>query len=243
MKKTILLLITVFTIFNANAQSGSWANYELVVTPENTEKFVQAFDEFYQSEGAKNMPMALLTENSLGNQSECTHHMSFITNDAKMMSDFLNPMVFWANPDAQKLGATLGSLGIMPKRAFSGSPFVESTAFPEAQNGVQVIWSLNVPNNAQAELINGFATFIKTMQPYFDENKMELGLHQHLAGDDRGTNYWILASHKDYADYMKTMKDMSTNPNFANLFKSFGNTENTSTILRSVMKVWNSPQG
>ena len=48
---------------------------------------------------------------------------------------------------------------------------------------------------------------------------MELGLHQHLAGDDRGTNYWILASNKDYDDYMKTMKDMSTNPNFANLFK------------------------
>ena len=92
-------------------------------------------------------------------------------------------------------------------------------------------------------MINGFATFVKTMQPYFDENKMELGLHQHLAGDDRGTNYWILASHKDSADYMKTMKDMSTNPNFANLFKSFSNTENTSTILRSVMKVWNSPQG
>lgn len=53
MKKTILLLITVFTIFNVNAQSGSWANYELVITPENTEKFMQAFDEFYQSEGAK----------------------------------------------------------------------------------------------------------------------------------------------------------------------------------------------
>mgnify|MGYP001246799492 CR=1 FL=1 len=241
MKKTILLIIAAVAVFSATAQTSSWANYELVIKPENMEKFMAAFDEFYQSEGSKNMPMALLTENSLGNQTECTHHMSFITDDPKMMSDFLNPLIFWSNPDAQKLGQTLGAIGITPRRAFTGSPVVESKAYPDAQNGVQVIWALKVPNNAQFDLINGFTTFVKAMQPYFDASKMELSLQQHLAGDDRGANFWILASHKDYADYMKTMNEMSTNPNFANLFKSFGETENTSTILRSVMKYWGTP--
>lgn len=241
MKKYIFLLLSILTVISTSAQSASWVNYELVISPENVEKFTTAFDVFYKSEGAKKMPTGFFTENTLGNQDECTHHMSFQTSDPNVMTQFLNPLEFWSTPYAQELGQAISSLGIAPKRAFSGLPLVESKLFPDAQNGIQVIWALNVPFTSQVDVVTAFKTFIKEMQPYFDKSKMQLGLHQHLAGDDRGTNFWILASHKDYAQYLETMNYMGSNPNFGAFVKAMGNTENTSTILRTVMKAWNLP--
>ena len=242
MKNVVCVFVSCLFALTGYAQSPSWLNFEIKTTPDKIPTIIEAFSVFYASETGKKTPMAVLTENTLGNQDQCTHHVSFLSDNYSAISDMLNPAVWETNADWMQLGAAMGAIGVMPTMAFSGAPIVQSRAYPEAQHGIQVIWALDVQSfNDQVSVVAGFSTFVEQMQPYFDNTKMELSLHQHMAGDDRSIDYWILASHKDYAEYMQTMADMSTNENFLALMKAFGDAQNPMTIMRSVLQVWNAP--
>ena len=242
MKNVMCVLFVCLFAFAGYAQSPSWVNFEIKTTPDKIPAIIEAFTVFYATETGKKTPMAVLTENTLGDQEQCTHHMSFLSNDYSAISSMLSPTVWETNADWMQLGEAMGAIGVMPTLAFSGAPIVQSQAYPDAQHGIQVIWALDVQSfNDQESVVTGFATFVQQMQSYFDNTKMELSLHQHMAGDNRSIDYWILASHKDYAEYMQTMADMSTNENFLALMKAFGDAQNPMTIMRSVLKVWNAP--
>ena len=240
MNKFSLLSITlIFSITSSFAQT-SWINYEFTVSPDKQEAFVGALSAFMTSETGKTLPTAILTENTLGNQGECTHHVSFICDNPDQAGKLLDP-TNWGNGDYQKMGEAMTELGTLPGRSFSGMPVVQSSQKPS--NGFQMIYAMNVPFSSQMDVATAFGEVVKKLQPLLDENNMELSLHQHIGGDDRNITHWALESHKDYATMLKTQQKLMQSPEFSEMFMAMGagNVSNPWTIGRTILKVWNAP--
>lgn len=238
--KKISLLFTVLSvsILSCFAQS-SWINYEFKVSPDKAEAFTDALNTFMTSETGKKLPMAFLTENTLGNQNT-THHVSFLTDDPNSAGKLLDP-TNWENGDYKAMGEVMTKLGTLPTRSFSGMPVVQSNQ--KVGNGFQVIYGMNVPFAAQMDVAKAFQEVVEKIQPLLDENNAELALHQHIAGDDRNITHWAVESHKDYASMLKTQQKLMQSPEFAKMFMAMaaGNVTNPLTIARTMLMVWNAP--
>jgi len=88
-----------------------------------------------------------------------------------------------------------------------------------------------------------FQNLITSMQPMFDELSMEMSMHQHIAGDDRGVSHYAVESHKSYADYLRAQNKLMQAPEFGEMFEVMGkgNVQNTYTIARTMLMTWNAP--
>lgn len=240
MKKITLLSITLIYSITSSFAQTSWINYEFTVSPDKQEAFIGALNTFMTSETGKTLPMAFLTENTLGKQEECTHHVSFICEDPDQAGKLLDP-TNWENGDYQKMGEAMTTLGTLPRRSFSGMPIVQSSQKPN--NGFQMIYAMNVPFSSQMDVATAFGEVVEKIQPLLDENNMELSLHQHIGGDDRNVTHWALESHKDYASMLKAQQKLMQSPEFGKMFSAMGagNVTNPLTIGRTILMVWNAP--
>ncbi len=238
MKKVSNLIIISFCSALVSYAQPSWINYEFNVPPQKQESFVNALNKFFASETGKNLPMAFLTEQTLGNQ-EVTHHVSFVSDDVDLMGKMLDP-ANWQNGDYQEMGQTMTELGTLPLRSFTGMHIVQSA---QTSNGFQVIYAMNVPFDKQMFLAESFQNTVKEMQPLLDKLSMELALSQHIAGDDRGVTHYAVESHKSYADFLRAQGVLMQSPEFAKMFDAMGqsNVQNPFTIARTTLMVWNVP--
>ena len=141
MKKiSISLLLALCATFTTQAQT-SWINWEFNVPPQKQEAFVGALNTFFTSETGKKLPMAYLTEQTLGNN-EVTHHVSVISEDVDAIGKMLDPSNWQKNEDYQAMGQAMTDLGTLPLRSFTGMPVAQSS---QKGNGFQIIYSMNVP--------------------------------------------------------------------------------------------------
>jgi hypothetical protein len=238
MKKiSISLLLALCATFTTQAQT-SWINWEFNVPPQKQEAFVGALNAFFTSETGKKLPMAYLTEQTLGNN-EVTHHVSVQSDDVDAVGKMLDPSN-WENGDYQAMGQAMTTLGTLPLRSFTGMPLAQSS---QKGNGFQMIYFINVPFDQMMPVTGAFQNLITTMQPLFDELSMEMSMHQHIAGDDRGVSHYAVESHKSYADYLRAQNKLMQAPEFGEMFEVMGKgkVQNTYTIARTMLMMWNVP--
>ena len=239
MKKiSISLLLALCATFTTQAQT-SWINWEFNVPPQKQEAFVGALNAFFTSETGKKLPMAYLTEQTLGNN-EVTHHVSVLSEDADGIGKMLDPSNWQKNKDYQAMGQAMTELGTLPIRSFTGMLIVQSSL---KGNGFQMIYSMNVPFDQMMPFTDVFQNVVKTMQPLLNEVSAEMSLSQHIAGDDRGVTHYAVESHKSYADYLKAQNKLMQAPEFGKMFEAMGqgNITNPSTIARTMLMMWNAP--
>ncbi|MDA9313093.1 hypothetical protein N9515_10770 [Vicingaceae bacterium] len=239
MKKiSTILIIAFFTVFTSQAQT-SWINWEFNVPPQKQDAFVGAINTFFNSETGKKLPMAYLTEQTLGNN-EVTHHLSVVSDNADAIGKMLDPSNWQKNGDYQAMGQVMTELGTLPLRSFAGMPLVQST---QKGNGFQVIYSMEVPFDQMTPITEAFQNLVNTMQPLLDDLSGEMSLHQHIAGDDRGVTHYALESYKSYADYLRAKNKLMQAPEFGEMFEAMGqgNIHNPYTIARTMLIMWNAP--
>ena len=240
MKKiSISLLLALCATFTTQAQT-SWINWEFNVPPQKQEAFVGALNTFFTSETGKKLPMAYLTEQTLGNN-EVTHHVSVISEDVDAIGKMLDPSNWQKNEDYQAMGQAMTDLGTLPLRSFTGMPVAQSS---QKGNGFQIIYSMNVPFDQIMPITETFQNLVKTMQPLLNEVSAEMSLSQHIAGDDRGVTHYALESHKSYAHYLKAQNRLMQAPEFGKMFETMGkgNITNPNTIARTMLMMWNAPK-
>ena len=238
MKLFLTSVMLAFTIFTSHAQT-SWINWEFNVPLQKQEAFVEALNTFFTSETGKELPTAYLTEQTLGNN-EVTHHVSVLSEDPDAIGKMLDPSNWQMNKDYQNMGQTMTELGTLPLRSFTGMPVVMSS---QKENGFQMIYSLNVPFDQIMTITEAFQNLAKNSQKMFDELSMEMSMHQHIAGDDRGVNHYVMETHKSYADYLRAQQKLMQSPQFAKMFEVMGKgkVQNPNTIARTVLMMWNVP--
>jgi hypothetical protein len=238
MKHLLTSMIIACAVFTAQAQT-SWINWEFNVPPQKQEAFVGALNTFFTSETGKKLPMAYLTEQTLGNN-EVTHHVSVMSEDVDAIGKMLDPSNWQKNEDYKAMGQAMTELGTLPLRSFAGMPVVQSF---QKGNGFQIIYSMNVPFDQMMPITETFQNLVKTMQPLLDELSAEMSLHQLIAGDDRGVTHYALESHKSYADYLRAQNRLMQAPEFGKMFETMGkgNITNPSTIARTMLMMWNAP--
>lgn len=239
MKYFLTSMIIACAVFTTQAQT-SWINWEFNVPPQKQEAFVGALNTFFTSETGKKLPMAYLTEQTLGNR-EVTHHVSVMGEDADVIGKMLDPSNWQKNQDYQAMGQAMTDLGTLPLRSFTGMPIVESS---QKGNGFQIIYSMNVPFDQMMPITEAFQNLVKTMQPLLDELSAEMSLNQLIAGDDRGVTHYAVESHKSYADYLRAQNKLMQAPEFGKMFEAMGqgNITNPSTIARTMLMMWNAPK-
>jgi hypothetical protein len=240
MKKiSISLLLALFATFTTQAQT-SWINWEFNVPPQKQEVFVSALNTFFNSKTGKELPVAYLTEQTLGNN-EVTHHLSVSGDDVNLIGEMLDPSRWQNNKDYQVLGQAMTELGTLPLRSFTGMPLIESK--PKG-NGFQIIYALNVPFNKIMPFIGTYQNLVSAMQPLLDDVSGEMALSQHIAGDDRGVNHYVVESYKSYADFMKAQNTLMQSPEYGKMFEFMGqsNVQNPFTIARTMLMMWNVPK-
>lgn len=242
MKSSIItVFVVLISMFSSSAQE-SWINYEFDVPPEKAEAFVGALNTFFNTKTGKSLPIAYLTEQTLGNQ-EVTHHVSFVSDDVDLMGKLLDPSN-WESEDWMKLGMAMTELGTLPIRSFSGMPIVASLPKPEANNGFQVIYAMRVGFNEQMNILQSFQSSVSAMQPLLDDLNIEISLHQHIAGDDRNVTHWAIESHQNYASFLRAQQRMMQSAEMGKMFDAMGraNVQNPMTIARTVLIAWNTPK-
>ena len=239
MKKiSISLLLALCATFTTQAQT-SWINWEFNVPPQKQEVFVSALNTFFNSKTGKELPVAYLTEQTLGNN-EVTHHVSVISEDVYAIGKMLDPSNWQKNEDYQAMGQAMTDLGTLPLRSFTGMPVAQSS---QKGNGFQIIYSMNVPFDQIMPITETFQNLVKTMQPLLNEVSAEMSLHQHIAGDDRGVTHYAVESHKSYAHYLKAQNRLMQAPEFGKMVETMGkgNITNLNTIARTMLMMWNAP--
>ena len=238
MKHLLLSMVIVCAVFTSQAQT-SWINWEFNVPPQKQEAFVGALNTFFTSETGKKLPMAYLTEQTLGN-GEVTHHVSVLSDDTDGIGKMLDPSNWQKNEDYQAMGQAMTELGTLPIRSFTGMLLAQSSL---KGNGFQMIYSMNVPFDQMMPFTEVFQNLIKTVQPVLDEVSAEMSLSQLIAGDDRGVTHYVVESHKSYADYLKAQNSLMQIPEFGKMFEVMGqgNITNPSTIARTMLMMWNAP--
>lgn len=238
MKHFLTSIIIACSVFTAQAQT-SWINWEFNVPPQKQEAFVEALNAFFTSETGKKLPMAYLTEQTLGNN-EVTHHVSVLSEDADGIGKMLDPSNWQKNKDYQAMGQAMTELGTLPLRSFTGMPVVQSS---QKGNGFQIIYSMNVPFDQMMSFTEVFQNTVKKMQPLLNEISAEMSLSQHIAGDDRGVTHYAVESHKSYADYLRAQNKLMQSPEFGKMFEAMGqgNITNPYTIARTMLMMWNAP--
>ena len=60
--------------------------------------------------------------------------------------------------------------------------------------------------------IGTYQNLVSAMQPLLDDVSGEMALSQHIAGDDRGVNHYVVESYKSYADFMKAQNTLMQSP-------------------------------
>lgn len=238
MKHFLTSIIIACSVFTTQAQT-SWINWEFNVPPQKQEAFVGALNTFFTSETGKKLPMAYLTEQTLGNN-EVTHHVSVISENVDVIGKMLDPSNWQKNEDYQAMGQVMTELGTLPLRSFTGMTVVQSSL---KGNGFQMIYSMNVPFDQMMPFTEVFQNAVKKMQPLLNEVSAEMSLNQHIAGDDRGVTHYAVESHKSYADYLRAQNKMMQSPEFGKMFEAMGqgNITNPSTIARTMLMMWNAP--
>ena len=192
MKKIILLLsISILSFTQLNAQKSYWACMGVTVDNWGQQQFVEAMDNFMNSEAGKSMPYTVtLSEISFTNGDfDSTHQLCFIGQSADAFAN-------WTSGPPPTIEGLALFVPIDKYVEFDqiilGSPLVFN---PEnLANNFSVVWAMNVSD--PAKFVNAFSEFNQNLNGGFE-------LHEAIIGAQKGVTHYLVARQTNLAEWLK----------------------------------------
>ena len=141
--------------------------------------------------------------------------------------------------DFQEVFMMFNELGIQPANSATGSHMVSTT--PKGGNAFQSIWFMKVKDPMASA--TAFGKMSGAMQDFFDKHNVQVSLGQMSSGNNNSETHYVLASFKDYKTFMQVSAEASQSEAFQTWFMETAQDENTRTLSRQALSMWNIPQG
>lgn len=235
-KRLLLATCTIFLSVGLSAQT--WINWDFTVPAGKDMAVMQGFDKFMKSETGQNLGMAALTSNMLG-PGDWTHSFTVWHDDIDKIAPFMDMNMVMTNKDFQEVFMMFNELGIQPANSATGSHMASTT--PKGGNAFQSIWFMKVKDPMASA--TAFGKMSGAMQDFFDKHNVQVSLGQMSSGNENSETHYVLASFKDYKTFMQVSAEASQSEAFQTWFMETAQDENTRTLSRQALSMWNIPQG
>lgn len=232
------LLFTLSTLcFCISLSAQTWVNWDFTVPAGKDMAVMQGFDKFMKSETGQGLAMAALTANMLG-PGDWTHSFTVWHDDIDKIAPFMDMNAIMANKDFQEVFMMFNTLGIEPANSATGSHMMSTTA--KGGNSFQCIWFLKAKDPMSTA--TAFGKMSGAMQEFFDEHNVQVSFGQIASGNQDGESHYVIASFKDYKTFMQVSNEASQKEAFQNWFMETAEDENTRTLSRQALALWNVPE-
>lgn len=232
------LPLAIFALLlSANLSAQTWINWDFTVPSGQEMAVMQGFDKFMKSETGQGLAMAALTSNMLG-PGDWTHSFTVWHDDIDKLAPFMDMNVVMANKDFQEVFMMFNTLGIEPANSATGTHMM-STAL-KGGNSFQSIWFLKAKDPMASA--TAFGKMSGAMQGFFDKHNVQVSFGQIASGNRDGESHYVIASFKDYKTFMQVSNEASQQEAFQTWFMETAEDENTRTLSRQAMALWNVPE-
>ena len=228
MKNLLFIFLLCFCSLSLCGQSAYWNCSNIKV--DDSERLVKAFDQYFATDLAQNMPTVVLSQIVNRNTTlQATHQLCLLTTDP---SDFDNMSSNFANAEAQVLGMIWDD-EVEVVSTVMGTPLIFNPN--NLGNGYSNIFSLDV--ESPQTVASAFGELATAM------SGVTLELHAAISGAENHVTHYIVARAENLAKYLENRNKVISSDAFATYMeKAGGSYELINVFATRLLKTYNGPE-